>query len=724
MSLNARIGTYRQRPVLFINDVPTTEFWCYGDPNAIRDFEACGLRICQFHVPFPSWWTGPGQYDFEPTAQKIREFLDLVPSVLLLPRVNFGYVGEEWWGRLHPDELAVGLDLTGRPVDYMQIRARPVDCWFSSASKVWTDDATQAMRAFVDFCETRFGEHILGYQIGGGISAEWFRWWNFVERTYEDYSAVALAAFRRYLRDKYVSDDRLRSAWHRPDVNLDTAELPSPQRQHETALGYLRDPQTERDVVDWLECLSVNNVTQILSLAEAAKSACKHRKIVGTFFGYLWPHWNTQCPAKAGHIGLERVLASPFVDYISSPYHYDNRHVGGFHHSQTVPQTIERAGKLHLDEIDTFTHLVIPEKTLDIPYRRASNARESCQLLRRDAATVLGTAGTGWWMDLYHHRWYADSDIQAEVRRLQAMGRQSLEWDCRTHAEVALVVDDRSYMWASPWSVLNQAFTSMPRQLEWSDLGFPIDTLMLREVPTARPYKLYVFLNCWYIHSDLRRQVAARVRTPGTTAIWFHACGCIDETSCDPSHAAELIGMQLAWMPEPAVPEVGLLEPAGDGIRVFGARLRPDQIAPLVTGPHHDWSQVATPRLKVTDADATVLGRYTDNGEPGLAVVERDGWRSVFCGAPLLPGVLLAKIAAQAGVHRYAPLGTQVFHRGPLVSAYRPRAGRVEMRAPMGLRLRPLVYDAGSDIWQPTGEPCDVCTGDLEAGETRFYWAE
>jgi len=111
MSLSARVSVFNGRPVLFINDVPTTEFWCYGDPDAILDFAACGLRICQFHVPFPSWWTGPRQYNLEPTARTIRAFLDRAPSVLLLPRVNFGYVGEQWWGRLHPDQLAVGHDL-------------------------------------------------------------------------------------------------------------------------------------------------------------------------------------------------------------------------------------------------------------------------------------------------------------------------------------------------------------------------------------------------------------------------------------------------------------------------------------------------------------------------------------------------------------------------------------------------------------------------------------
>lgn len=726
MSLSARIGPHRNRPVLYINDEPTAEFWCYGDPNSMLDFAASGLRICQFHVPFPSWWTGPGQYNFEPTARKIREFLELMPSVLLLPRVNFGYEGEGWWGKLHPEELAVGRNLDGEVVDYIKIRARPVDCWFSSGSQLWLTEATEAMRAFVAYCESHFGEHVLGYQIGGGISAEWFRWWNFVDRAYEDYSEPARQSFRRYLQHKYADDAALRQAWHRPEVKLATAEVPPPRRLHETATGYFRDPATERDVIDWLECLSDNNITDIVSLAEAAKSACRNRKIVGSFFGYLWPHWNTQSAARAGHIGIERVLASPAIDYISSPYHYDNRHVGGFHHSQTVPQTIERAGKLHLDEIDTFTHLTLTEKRSDTPYLIPENSLESCRLLRRDAATVLGTAGTGWWMDLHHDRWYADAAIQEEVRRMQRLARASLEWDGDTHAEVALVVDDRSYAYAPLWSTLNQFFASMPRQLMWSALGFPIDTLLAREVGRSRPYRMYIFLNCWYADSSLRSQLLGRVRSPGTTAVWFHGCGLIDERGLDPANTAELTGMAMKWLPKPSVPEIELVangesaEASGVPQR-FGPHVTEPQRRTLIAGPGHDWTAPLTPRLAAVDRGAAVLGRYTDNQEAGLAVVQKDGWRSIFCGAPMLPGPLLARFAAQAGVHRYASTGTQMFHRGPLMSVYSPQSGRVDVTAPPEKGLRPLVFSAERDRWEPQGQPQPTWTGELEAGETRFF---
>lgn len=732
MSLTAGVNVHNGRPVLFINGQPTTEFWCYGDPNAIGDFTAAGIRICQFHVPFPSWWRGHDLYDFAPTDEKIAEFLARAPDVLLLPRVNFGYVGEDWYAARHPDQLAVGCDLDGRPVDYTKIRARPVDCWYSSGSRQWTEDACAAMSAFVEHCETRHGPHILGYQIGGGISAEWFRWWNFVEEVYEDYSDVARSAFQEFLRERYRSDAELQRAWGRGDVTLATAAVPSPRRLHEPALGYFRDPAAEPDVIDWLDCLSHGNSGQILALAESAKRSCAGRKLVGTFYGYFWPHWNTQSAARSGHMDLQRILSSPHIDFISSPYHYDNRHRGGFHHSQTVPQTIEHAGKLHVDETDTFTHLADPVKSVDCAIELPRTSEETCAMLNRDAATVLGTAGTAWWMDLHGDRWYDDGAAQATVRTLQALAKQSLDWRMEHYAEATLVVDDRSYAWCSLHNVLNQYYSSMPRQLEWSDSGFPIDTVVPWEIAARKPYRLYIFLNCWRMDAQRRQEVLERVRRPGVTSIWFHGAGFVDGNRCQARQVTEITGIRVALDEHRATPQIDVDEthaltmdagPITRGAMHFGASLEPSRSRLLIAGPRHQWNGAETPLFVVDDPEAVVLGRYRHNGEPGLAMVERDGWRSIFCGAPLLPGWLLRRIAALTGLHAYTAQPAQVFHRGPLVSVYKPGGGRVTVTAPGDTRLVPFVARGPAGPWEtPRGaEPFESAEFEMAVDETRFF---
>jgi len=732
MALAAAVQVANGRPMLHINGTPTNEFWCYGDAGGIEDFAAGGVRICQFPVAVP-WWTGPAQYDFTQGDARVQALLARQPQALLIPRLCFSYAGETWWTAQHPDELAAGRDVHDQPVDYGPIRGGPHECWPSAGSTLWTEQAAAATEAFVRHCEERYGDNMLGYHPGGGITTEWFRWWTFIDGAYEDYSPAATAGFRAFLRERYADDAALQQAWAQPEVTRDTAAVPAASRQHAPALGFFRDPTRERDVLDWLECLSTLNARQALALCAAAKQGCARRKIVGAFFGYFWPHWNTQNPARTGHLALRLLLQSPDVDYISSPYHYDNRAVGGFHHSQSLPQAIERAGKLHVDEIDTGTHLSEPHRWPFEVQARPANAAASCRLLRRDAAAVLGTAGTGWWMDLHLTRWFADATVQAELRDLQQLARQAKEWACPSTAEVALVIDDASPRFAHLGSELNQYFTAMPRQFEWSDLGFPVDTLLLSEVPALRPYKLYVFLNCWHVDTATRAALSTRLRHNGMNAIWFYGAGFYSDAHHGTACIGELTGINVYSESGPAAPAIQLRDSGHPlleqslttprGALRFGVGLTPERQHRLVRDNPRGWETPAAPLFIVDDADATVLGHYVHDGSPGIAILERGGWSSLWCGAPMLPGWLLHRVAMAAGVHAYTPPGCQVWQRGPLLAVYAPAGGPVTLSARPGHLLTPLIPKGSERAWRPDTsiDPAPDLMLPFAPGETRFF---
>jgi hypothetical protein len=137
------------------------------------------------------------------------------------------------------------------------------------------------------------------------------------------------------------------------------------------------------------------------------------------------------------------------------------------------------------------------------------------------------------------------------------------------------------------------------------------------------------------------------------------------------------------------------------------------------------WETPAAPIFAIDDAAATPLGRYVHDGSVGLARVERDGWRSLWCGAPMLPGRLMRGIAAAAGVHLYAPPGCVVHHRGPLLSVYAPSGVRGALHAPPGMTLQPLEYDPQARHWRPVGQAAGHARTDIELGpeETRFFIA-
>lgn len=730
MPLRAEVRQIQGRPMLVLNGEPTGEFWCYGDPNAWGDFRAAGIRICQFQVPFPSWWLGPRRYDFAALDAKVHQFLAQATDALLMPRVHFGLAGEGWWAEQHPAEISRGRTLAGTSTALQAVSSVPVECPFSAGSERWARDAAEALRDFVSHCEASWPDNIIGYQLGAGISAEWFRWWAFIEDAYEDASPAALQAFRAYLRMHYVDDAALQRAWGQPSAVLADARPPSPLELHDPQGGFFRNPIAERPVIDWLDCLNAAHAAQLMTLAAAAKGASGRRKLVGAFFGYFWPHWNTQNPARSGHLHLRRLLGCADLDFISSPYHYDNRGREGFHHAQTVSQSIERAGKLHVDEIDTATHLVNTAQRHRPWFPQAAKTpADSLALLRRDAASVLGTAGTGWWMDLRLERWYADAQIQATVATFQQLARQAAGDPAPSHAEVALVVDDESYLYCSLHSPLNQFFTSLPRQCLWSDLGFPFDTLLLDEVPQVRPYRVYVFLNAWHVEARRRDALRRCVRRPGVTSIWFYGAGCLG----GPTGAAgvtDLVGMNVRAEQSVRRPEValaprwrGLIGGGGRGPAApqrYGAGVARELTQRLLGPAERVWEVEVSPWFVAEDPQAVVLGHYVEGGAAGLALLDREGWRSVYSAAPLLPGEVLRALAAEAGVHLYARLGCSVRHRGPLLSVTATRAGLCRVQAPAGRQLTEYA-PAADGRWAEVGAPKPVQSFDAEVGQTMFF---
>ena len=81
------------------------------------------------------------------------------------------------------------------------------------------------------------------------------------------------------------------------------------------------------------------------------------KKIVGAFYGYLWCNFPNLSVVHSGHLGFAKVLRSPDVDFIASPYTYDNKQIGGPNNSQTLPESVALHGKLYFNEVDTETHL-------------------------------------------------------------------------------------------------------------------------------------------------------------------------------------------------------------------------------------------------------------------------------------------------------------------------------------------------------------------------------
>ena len=86
------------------------------------------------------------------------------------------------------------------------------------------------------------------------------------------------------------------------------------------------------------------------------------------------------------------------------------------------------------------------------------------------------------------------------------------------------------------------------------------------------------------------------------------------------------------------------------------------------------------PGFYIDDRSATVLGRYCSSGLPALALVERDGVRSLYCATAVMRSDLLASIASWAGCHLFLDGDDVLYANESFVAVHASGDGRRTIR--------------------------------------------
>jgi hypothetical protein len=173
--------------------------------------------------------------------------------------------------------------------------------------------------------DAAFPGHIAGVHLSGLHTGEWFFWDDDDPALFHDYSASASAEFCAL----YPTLCPLPAAVARARPTVGTALL-----DNSTVAGAAS--------VQMSLFLSQLAVRAITGLAAAIKSVSGGNALVMTFYGYLFELGGRRLPGS-GHLALQTLLASPYVDMIVSPYSYSVSRQPGF---SLVPSTIEQNIKL------------------------------------------------------------------------------------------------------------------------------------------------------------------------------------------------------------------------------------------------------------------------------------------------------------------------------------------------------------------------------------------
>ncbi|MBQ6471617.1 MAG: hypothetical protein IJJ33_06515 [Victivallales bacterium] len=492
--------------------------------DMVRQGGEAGLNFYVIVVNDQYYGTGIGHYDFHSLDLTIRRLLAIVPDA----KIIFSYRGNplQQWLEQNPDECQ----------EYAVKRENPAyiswTYWYnpqanSLASKKYREEVLESfVRALADFSLRQpWGRRVAAMHLGYGGSGDGMPYGC---HSMPDTGKRMTEAFRRYLTEKYATDENLKKAWNDPEATLQTATVPD-QIQRLGSGTFIRNCADPRDcrLADYYRCYHREFCDMVVSFGKAVKRYFPGR-LAGAFHGYLMLGYTPE----GSTANFEPLLESPHIDYLMATTVGYNL-TDGIHRVASMP--LRKHGMFTSIEADIRTHL-------------GGEEQWRCQTPDETRATITKVIGNSLFNGSTYHlvdfgrdtKWFLCDEIMAPVRQSIGLWNRFFQ-DSPENASDTVVVVDPNQIWMQGSAVFKEnnpiayGLINHPFQtLTFSGCSFDWTTLkdFLEE---EKSYRTVIFLNAFSVSPKQREFLLKKLRKPGVTAIWNCAPGLAsaDGYSCE-----------------------------------------------------------------------------------------------------------------------------------------------------------------------------------------------
>lgn len=275
------------------------------------------------------------------TAQQLDRIIDNITQLCENPYLILYF--RSW----EPDAAIFGgtdydmfIDQNGQSVGYA-----------SMASDKYLEHAKALMSTLVDVVmeNPKFSERVIGY-FPSGNGCEWF----LPGDGRYDCSGAAQDKFRAYVQALYGTEEALREAYGNDSLTFDAVRIPNnvaggAGKPATMAATLLTDP-SRRIVRDYYDYVNDTLADFILAMAQVVKDKTDNRSLTGFYYGYNFE--SSVSTPLAGIYRMERILTSPYIDFLAGPVSYADRNGGGVGMSMSLLSSVTANGKLWIDESD------------------------------------------------------------------------------------------------------------------------------------------------------------------------------------------------------------------------------------------------------------------------------------------------------------------------------------------------------------------------------------
>ena len=647
-------------PMMYLREQKTVFKTEYASGMYGADVDLMCLPNCRIYNmnSSGSMWTGYGEYDFSALDEVVYETLQGAPSAKLMLMLDAD--PPTWWFRKNPNAYAV--DSKGNNVG------------ISYASEKWREDVGVYYQALIEHVLAQpYAGHMFAVKISAGTTFEW-QYYGVSLSECADFGVDALNAFRKWLKEKYVTDEALAEAWGRKGITCDTATVPTYEERKALTYETLLDGKSQRNVIDFHTFMCDMTTDSILYLAKVVKEAIDNKWIVGTYNGYL-THGLTYEANGLANASIAKIIASPYIDFLCSPICYDERLIGMSASYMMMVDTIISAGKLPIIECDSRT-VYFDSKTTSPAllgeWGKTYTLKESIEALKRDFANMMIKGAGLWWYDMYGG-WFDDPEIYSMIKAAKAEWDRAVNQPVKSNSKIAFVVGDDiattlAYSFDGTYHFLYEALYEQKESL--GHIGTSYDMLYLSDIEDgfAREYDVYLIL-ATNVTEKQKAAIGKYLKKDGKTIIWVGVPGIYGaDGSMSVDYVSALTDITLAKAPS-----------SNYGIKIIGNETYTKGLDGKLYGRIN--STKVDPMLYVTDKSAETLGKIYNSNLTGLAakaVQTEDGgyYMSIYSAVGNIPEELLRNILRICGVKLVESENDVVFRNSDYVSVASPYGGK------------------------------------------------
>ncbi|MBR2043610.1 MAG: hypothetical protein IJ946_04655 [Clostridia bacterium] len=639
--------------------------------NNVGDFYKAGVRI--FHpyctglrsgiqMPYSLYgelWFGDNDYRFEGLDKQMEMFLSVAPDAYFI--VNLQLDTRQWWLDENPGNVNSFTHLS-------QI----------SANEKWREDTRNYIRAFIEYAENKYGDRILGYWLLAGYTTEWF---SFGDK--EESHPVKLKAFREYMGDENI-------------------EIPTEEQRNKPANQIFLDPKEDETLIKYRRFSNELNADVALDFCKTAKEQLNYSKLIGLSFGYILELGNALW--QWGHLELDKVNQSPYVDMIGTPTSYKFRNYDDGTAYMLLSESVTGNHKMHFASFDNLTFLTPtalsnPRRLCDDPETTEAfkllvekfgrkdllNTREkTIHGMRREMMARLYRQGGTWWFDMLEG-WYYDEGLMAEVKHLVECSKSVVEKPCTSAAEICVFVGKEPLYYVNPKSSIHIETVCQQRGA-LSRIGAPYELRSLSEMEKVdkNKYKLFIFLNAFSLSEKERKYINETLKGEGRSLLFVGYPDYINAEGKDIERTSALLEMNC-----------NVLEK--DEVNIRGLDL------------NYGYETPKNPTFYVEEGSARVLGRFADSRKCGLAVKEKEDYKIFYSSLGNIHNGIFREIAKMAGVHIYCENGVFTYINSTFAGVYNTGAEETVITLKTDGKYRELfsgkIYETkDKKITLPTGE--------------------